>query len=85
MIAVFEHTHPNCTRVFIFDRSSAHKGYADNALNVNSMNINPAGKQKKLRDTKIPLNNPDPAPSEEDTCGHTQSMCFPSDHSDPRL
>ena len=85
MIAVFEHTHPNCTGVFIFDQSSAHKGYADNALNVNSMNINPAGKQKKLRDTKIPLNNPDPAPGEEDTHGHTQSMCFPSDHSNPRL
>src|SRR6266853_2114050 len=84
-IAVFEHTHLNCTRVFIFDRSSAHKGYADNALNINSMNINPAGKQKKLQDTKILLNNPDPAPSEEDTHRHTQSMCFPSDHSDPRL
>src|SRR6266851_8650182 len=84
-IAVFEHTHPNCTGVFVFDRSSAHEGYADNALNVNSMNINAAGKQKKLRDTKIPLNNPDPAPGKEDTCGHTQSMCFPSDHSDPRL
>jgi hypothetical protein len=47
-IAIFKHTHLNCTRVFIFDQSSAHKGYADNALNVNSMNINPAGKQKKL-------------------------------------
>ena len=84
-IAIFEHTHPNCTGVFIFDRLSAHEGYADNALNVNSMNINPAGKQKKLRDTLIPLNNPDPAPGEEDTRGRTQSMCFPSDHSDPRL
>jgi hypothetical protein len=84
-IAVFEHTHPNCTGVFVFDRSSAHEGYADNSLNVNNMNINPAGKQKKLRDTIIPLNNPDPAPGEEDTRGRTQRMCFADDHSDPRL
>jgi len=64
---------------------SVHEGYADNALNINSMNINPGGKQKKLRDTRIPLNNPSPAPGEEDTCRHIQSMCFPDDHSDPKL
>ena len=49
------------------------------------MNINPRGKQKKLHDTKIPLNNLGPAPSKEDTCGHAQSMCFPDDHSNPTL
>jgi hypothetical protein len=84
-LAVFEHTHPDCIGVFVFDRSSAHEGYADNALNVNSMNINPGGKQKKLRDTKILLSNPDPAPREEDTHGHIQSMCFPDDHSNLML
>ena len=84
-LAIFEHTHPNCVGVFLFDRSSAHGGYAENALNVNSMNVNPAGKQKKLRDTKIPFNNPDPAPGEEDVRGRVQRMCFPDDHSDPKL
>jgi hypothetical protein len=64
---------------------SAHEGYADNALNINSMNLNPGGKQKKLQDTRIPLNNPGPAPGKEDTCRHIQSMCFPNDHSDPKL
>jgi len=69
-LAVFKHTHPDCIGIFVFDRSSAHEGYADNALNVNSMNINPEGKQKKLHDTRIPLSNPDPAPGEEDTRKH---------------
>jgi hypothetical protein len=84
-IAIFEYTHPNCTGVFVFDRSSAHEGYAEDSLNVNSMNINPGGKQKKLRDTTIPLSNPDPAPGEADTRGQQQKMCFPDDHSDPKL
>jgi hypothetical protein len=49
------------------------------------MNINPGGKQRKLHDTIIPRNNPDPAPGEEDTCGKLQRMCFPNDHNDPKL
>jgi len=49
------------------------------------MNVNPAGKQKKLCDTKIPFNNPDPAPGEEDVHGCVQRMCFPDDHSDLKL
>ena len=85
VLAIFEHTHPDCVGVWVFDRLSAHEGYADNALNINSININPGGKQKKLHDTKIPLNNPGPAPSEEDTRGHIQSMCFPNDHCNPKL
>jgi len=47
-LAVFKHTHSDCVGIWVFDRLSAHKGYADNALNINSMNINPEGKQKKL-------------------------------------
>ena len=84
-ISIFEHTHPNCISVFVFDRSSAHGGFAEDALNVNSMNIRPGGKQRKLRDTVIPLTNPDPAPGEEDTRGQVQHMCFPNDHEDPEL
>jgi hypothetical protein len=68
-ITIFEYTHPNCTAVFVFDRSSAHEGYAEDALNISSMNINLGGKQKKMCDTFIPLSNPDPAPGKEDTCG----------------
>jgi hypothetical protein len=48
MLAIFEHTYLNCVGVLLFDRSSTHGGYAENALNINSMNVNPAGKQKKL-------------------------------------
>jgi len=84
-IAIFECTHENKIGVFVFDRSSAHEGCAEDSLNVNNMNINPSGKQRKLRDTTIPLCNPDPAPGEEDTHGRTQKMCFPEDHSDPKL
>jgi len=82
---IFEYSHPNCIAVFVFDRSSAHEGFAEDALNINNMNVNPGGKQKKLRDTVIPLNNPGPAPGEEDTRGHVQQMCFPEDHDSPEL
>jgi hypothetical protein len=33
----------------------------------------------------IPLNNPDPAPGKEDTCGQIQQMSFPDDHPDSKL
>ncbi len=85
---IFQHTHPNCVAVFVFDRSSAHEGFADDSLNINNVNINPGGKQKKLRDTLaiIPLNNPDPATGdEEDTRGKIQQMCFPEGHNDLKL
>jgi len=59
-ISIFEHTHPGCVSMFVFDQSSAHEGFAENALNVNSMNLHPGGVQKKLHDMIIPLNNPDP-------------------------
>jgi hypothetical protein len=84
-ISIFDLTHPNCVAVFAFDRSSAHEGFAENALNVNNMNMGPGGKQRKLRNTVIPLNNPDPAPEEEDTRGQIQQMSFPDDHADPKL
>jgi hypothetical protein len=49
MIKIFELTHPNCTAVFTFDQSSAHEGFAEDALNVNKMNVQPTCKQSKLR------------------------------------
>jgi hypothetical protein len=84
-IKIFDISHPDCIGVFVFDRSSAHEGFAEDALNINNMNMNPGGKQRKLRNTIIPLNNPDPAPGEEDTHGQIQQMSFPDDHIDPKL
>jgi len=86
-LSIFKHTHPGCISIFVFDQSSAHEGFADNAPNINSMNLHLGGKQKKLHDTIIPLNNPDPAPGKEDsdTCGKVQHMCCPEDHPNPKL
>jgi hypothetical protein len=67
-IRVFNHTHLDQVVIFMWDRSSAYKGNAENALNVHNMNVKPRKKQRKLYDMVIPLNNPNPAPGEEDTC-----------------
>ena len=37
--------------MFIFDQSSCHKAYADDALNASRMNVHPGGKQPCMRDT----------------------------------
>ena len=37
--------------VWVFDHSSCHAAMADDALDVNKMNVNPGGKQRKMRDT----------------------------------
>jgi hypothetical protein len=44
-IDVFEYLHPDKVGVWLFDCSSAHKGLAEDALNVNNMNVNTGGKQ----------------------------------------
>jgi len=84
-IKVFEYTHLDCIAIFTFDWSSAYKGFAENALNINNMNINLGGKQRKIWDTVIPFCNPDPSPGEEDTCGCIQHMTFPDNHPDLKL
>lgn len=84
-IKVFKQTHLNCTAIFVFDQSSAHEGFADNALNINNMNVNSGGKQRKLHNSVIPLNNPDSAPGEEDTHGQIQHMTFFDDHPNLKL
>jgi len=85
IIKVFKYTHLNCVAVSTFDQSSAHEGFSENALNVNNMNVNPGGRQRKLHNTVIPQSNPVSAPSEEDTCGKAQWMTFPNDHPNPKL
>ncbi len=70
-IRIFEYLHPLGTiGIFIFDCSSAHEAFADDALNVRNMNVKPGGKQRKLRNTIIPFNNPPPKPSQK----HTQPL-----------
>jgi hypothetical protein len=84
-VDIFEYMHPDKVGIWIFDCSSAHEGYAADALNVNNMNVRPGGKQKHLRDTIIPLNNPPPKPGRPDTRGLTQTMVYPLDHPDSEL
>jgi hypothetical protein len=48
-IPMFEKLHPNCAAVFLFDNSTNHGAFADDALNVSKMNLNPGGKQAVLR------------------------------------
>jgi hypothetical protein len=84
-ITIFDYTHPNCIGVFVFDWSSVHEGFAENVLNANAMNVNLGGKQEKMQDIIILLNNPDLVPGKEDTHEQIQHMCFPDDHEDPKL
>jgi hypothetical protein len=84
-IDVFEYTNPGMVAVFLFDCSSAHEGLAPNALNINSMNIGPGGKQKPLCDTIITLSNPPPKPGCLDTRGLPQSLVYPSSHPNEKL
>ena len=71
---------PGCKMIFIFDNSSCHDAMAENALNVNKMNVNPGGKSPPMHDTFIPYDNPNPS-----LRGNPQSMQFPEDHPDPLL
>lgn len=84
-VNIFEHTHPNMVAIFIFDCSSSHEGLAENALNVNNMNVNSGGKQRHLCDTIIPTSNPPPRPGHPDTHGMPQSLVYPAMHPDAKL
>ncbi|RGB33946.1 hypothetical protein C1646_787910 [Rhizophagus diaphanus] len=70
-IPIFEKTHPEAIAIFAFDNSSSHGKYTDDALNANHMNLNPGGKQAKLRDTVFN--------------GQIQYMNFPDDYHDRNL
>jgi len=84
-IKVFDHTHLDCIVIFVFDRSSAHKGFMEDTLNVNNMNVGPGGMQRKLHNTVIPLSNPEGASGEEDMHSRVQKMCFLDNHPNPVL
>lgn len=57
--------YPEGIAVFIFDCSSAHEAFADDALMAHKMNKSPGGVQPKMHDTIIPAT------------GQLQSMVFP--------
>ncbi|KZV99844.1 hypothetical protein EXIGLDRAFT_668139 [Exidia glandulosa HHB12029] len=57
---VFEYLHPEDQAVFIFDQSTAHAAYADDALVASRMQVGSGTKQPKMHDTRIPADNPDP-------------------------
>ncbi|EQC40132.1 hypothetical protein SDRG_02782 [Saprolegnia diclina VS20] len=50
MLTVFEALRPDCVGVFLFDNSTNHGAFSADALNTSNMNLNPGGKQPKLRD-----------------------------------
>ena len=50
-IAKFKYPADKFTLVWLFDQSSGHCAYRDDALNVNKMNVKPGGAQPKMRDT----------------------------------
>lgn len=84
-ILIFEYLHPGAIGIWVFDCSSAHEAFADDALNVNNMNVKPGGKQHKLCNTTIPLNNLPPKQGDLDTHGQLQTLVYAVDHSDPEL
>jgi len=59
-IKIFEEAHPNCIALFVFDQSSAHASLRPDALQAFDMNKSNRGKQRKQKDTIIPMNNPRP-------------------------
>jgi hypothetical protein len=59
-IASFKYPPGRNTLCWIFDQSSCHRAYSEDALNVNNMNVHPGGAQALMRDTVW--------------CGKTQTM-----------
>src|SRR6267142_1054150 len=68
-ISIFEELHPGCVALFIFDQSSAHASLGSDALRAFEMNKSNGGKQRKQKDTIIPMNNP-----HSNYCGKPQKM-----------
>lgn len=64
-IDIFQRKYPNHI-IFMFDNAPCHKNTADDALNVEHMNVKPGGKQPRMRDTVWN--------------GHVQPMVFPVDN-----
>ena len=50
-IDIFEQVHPEAQGLFLFDNAPSHKKLADDALNVDRMNVHPGGMQPAMRST----------------------------------
>ena len=59
-IAIFEKAHLECIALFVFNMSSAHASLGPDALCTFNMNKSNGGKQRKQKDTVIPMNNAHP-------------------------
>jgi hypothetical protein len=57
-IPIFERIHSGKTALFMFDNSSNHNAYADDALVISRMNMKDGGKQPLLRNGKMPDGSP---------------------------
>jgi hypothetical protein len=57
VIFIFEEVHPRCVGLFLFNHSSAHASLRPNVLRAFDMNKLNGGKQRKQKDTIIPMNN----------------------------
>ena len=57
-LVIFEEAHLGCVALFIFDQSSAHASLGPDALRAFDMNKTNGGRQRKQKDTVIPMNNP---------------------------
>jgi len=68
-ISIFEEAHPDCVGVFLFDHLSTHMSLGPDALYVFKINKSNRRKQRKQKDTIIPMNNPD-----IECCGKPQKM-----------
>ena len=51
-INIFERVHPQAKGLFLFDNAPSHRKLAEDALNVNRINVHPGGKQPVMRNTK---------------------------------
>ena len=58
-LSIFEEAHSGYCALFIFDQSSAHTSLRPDTLCAFDMNRSNGGKQRKLKDTVIPMSNPD--------------------------
>lgn len=72
-LPIFRYAFPNCQALFAFDNASNHCAYSPTALLASRMNLNPGGKQGKLRE------------GFDHNRGLPQAMVFSENHPNPSL
>ena len=76
---LFEFAYPADTACLIFDCSANHQAFAQDALVVNRMNVNPGGKQNLMRDTQFVHKSQRGLPESEQQIT-AQTMVYDQDH-----